>query len=191
MSRDMKSHPRIVFVIAFSALLLTGCVAQQWRLFRLDSLRPNSKGQYELGQMWYGPVDEVNGWEVQLSVVALIAAWQNENMQTDTFGVRVRMMRLDSLSRSDFRVDSLVLTTLPDSSRYPLMCVRNRIDTLQPRFRYMTFPNIRIPSAVDTILVDFNLVALRDNDTLITTKDYHRRLVRFDKAFHVFAAIAD
>lgn len=173
-------------------LLIVGCtVTQHWRLFRLDSLQPDSKGNYDLGQAWYGTVDTVDGWEAQVAVVALIAAWQGTNIETDTFGVVVRMMRVDSSSRAAFNVDTLVLTMLPDSTRFPLSCRYNEIDTLNPRFRTIGFGILVIPMNIDTISVDFQLKCANDVNMTEKTNRYHRRLVRFDKAFHVNSLFAD
>lgn len=186
-----KCHLRLLLLVAVSSVLIVSCVTKHWRLFRLDSLKPDAKGNYDLGQMWYGTVDRVDGWDMQLSVVALIAAWQNENMRTDTFGVTVRMWRVDSLSTSSFRVDTLSITTLPDSSRFALECTGNRIHPLYPHFRYINFHPVRIPKSIDTVLADFRLVSSTGQDMHEEAHVFHCRLVRFDTTFQAFAAFAD
>lgn len=188
----MKPHVKLVTLATILSMFFVGCtVTQHWRLFRLDSLKPDSNGNYDLGQAWYGPVDTVDGWEAQLAVVALIAGWQGANIKTDTFGVVVRMMRVDSSSQAAFRVDTLTMTTLPDSVRFPLACSHNEIDTLNPRFRHIGFGIIKIPMNIDTILVDFEMTCVNDAEVQEKVLRYHRRLVRFDKAFHVNSLFAD
>ena len=187
----MKFHGRLIILVAIPALLLLGCVSNQWNLFRLESLQPDSKGKYDFDQALYGTVDQINGWEVQLSIVSLPGGpWWRKQVITDKYGATVRMVCIDSLSRSTFSMDTLVITSVPNSVRFSLACAGHGIDSLNTHEWWFCFPSFWIPANIDTISADFRLMSSDDSGTVETTHSYHCRLVRFEKTFHDFFLFA-
>lgn len=177
--------------IALGLLTATGCVSHHWRLFRLDSLQPDQKGNFDQSQLMYGTIGECAGWKVQLSVIALAGAWRNENMETDTFGVCVRMWRVDSASSVSFSADSLDIITFPDSICHTLDCVINSLDSVYSHSRSLQYHFIVIPKSVNTIVARFTLEASDLDSAAPQRKKYECRLLRFDRNFQVFSAVAD